>query len=124
VEFLPKDLERARRLAIWGVCGAAYNVVANGAFALDNFVSSPRVELGASIVHVVGALLFVVVAYGVYRMSRIAAAFLLLLTIAYQLGLIIRMHQIPSVIHFLLLLAAINGARGVFGYQRARARLA
>jgi hypothetical protein len=120
VEFLPQDRERGRRLAMWGVVGAAYNAIVNSAFAVGNLLSF-RTEQSAAIVHLVGSVLFVVVAYGIYRMSRIAAVFLLGLTVTYQLaGLIIGMHQIPSLVQFLLLVAAANGARGTVAYQRAQ----
>ena len=74
--------------------------------------------LGVGASAVVDALLFIMVGFGIWRYSRVAAVSGLLLFIAERLFLWATARHRPGGLAVLLLLGFVNGVRGTFAYHR------
>jgi len=118
--FWPKitDVESAKAASRAGVAGAGIVVVVTLAFVVWGLLrGSPVANIG--IAALIDAGLFLLIGFGIYRMSRVAAvAGLILYLVELWFTLKTGGTSANVVLPIIIILAFLGGIRGTFGYHK------
>ena len=105
------DLDSARSASRQGMWAALFVAVVTAAVAAFK-------AFGLSTSAFFDAAVFFGIAWGIYRVSRVAAAAGLLLYVLERVVTFAQSHETGGILAIFLLLAFGNGARGAFAYRR------
>jgi len=106
-----EDLETARSASRQGMWAAVIVAVLTAIVAAFGF-------LGADASAFIDAVLFGLIAFGIYRVSRVAAVAGLLLFVLERVMMFAQTRQTGGFVSLFLLLAFVHGVRGAFAYRR------
>lgn len=109
-------LEAAKNTAKQGAVSAAIVAVITGIMAILSLFGVDTVSIWA----LVDAGLFALIAFGIYKMSRIAAILGLLLYLWGQIGVITSTGNTNVILFILFVLYFIHGIRGTFAYHNLK----
>ena len=109
-------LEAAKNTAKQGGIAAAIVAVITAVFAILSLFGVELVSIWA----LVDAGLFALIAFGVFKMSRVAAVLGLLIYLWGQINQMLATGKINSILFILFVLYFIHGIRGTFAYHKLK----
>ncbi len=107
------DPESARSASRQGMWAAVVVAVVTGVFAAAG-------ALGLNAYAFIDVVMFLAIAWGIHRVSRVAAVAGLVLFVVERVAIFAQTRQTGGLLAIALLLAFGNGARGAIAFQRLR----
>jgi len=110
------DVESSKKAAKQGILVFVFCIVVTSVALIMSYFQNKAV-LGMNSYALVDLVLFVIIAFGMYKMSRLAAVCGLILYVIERIVTVNNMNGVSFIVMFVLIMMLINCIRGTFAYH-------